>query len=1815
MQRLVTPSTRMGSRFRPQAQVPIPRRGLVHAAPLHQNGRGTSGVNETSRSVGPLRQPAQMNPRQSVLLPTVVLLAGLAVTATGMWWLDSSTEAEARGEFDRVVLRDAREISERFRTPVYGLNGARGVYATHAEVRRDSFRRYVASRNMDTEFPGVRGFGFIQRVERSDLPAFIDAERADEAPDFGLRQLTQRDEPDLFVIKIIEPVARNAAALGLDVGSDPVRRQGAVQAIATGEPTTTGIVTLLQDERRTPGVLLYVPLFATVPDGAAPGTRGELRGLLYAPIVISELLAGLADVEAGRVHIQLFDTSSGTATGPQMYDSAAWRPQSAASAQPRFDVLRTIDIPGRVVTMRVQSTPAFEASYGSSTAWLFGLGGLFASGLLAALMRQQITGRSRAEQLAQQMTRELQRLALVARRTSNAVVITDAQRRITWVNEGFERITGYRLEEVIGLSPGSFLQFEGTDTGVVQALRTALDAGEGFRGELLNRSKQGQNYWVDLDIQPLHDAHGVLTGFMAIETEITARKEAEMGLARERKSLQNILEGTQVGTWEWNVETGRTVFNERWAQIVGRTLAELGPTSIQTWADLTHPEDLKQSSLALQRHFDGLSEAYECEARMRHRDGHWVWVLDRGKLFTRSEDGRPRWMAGTHMDITERKQAEAALRAGQALLSQTGRIGGVGGWELDVATQALSWTDQTCRIHDLPPGHRPTLVEAIGYYTPEARPLVQRALAQSMEFGERWDLELPMVTAGGRSIWVRAVGEPELVDGKPVRLLGAFQDITGRRALEAELRAKNDLVSSVIESLPCGLSVFDGDLQLVASNREFRRLLDYPDSLLDSPRVRFEDLVRFSAERGDYGPGDIETTVQEILDAAHRPMQAQHFDRLRPDGKPLEVRGAPMPGGGFVTTFTDVSARMAAEAEVQRSANLLRGAIDAIDEAFVLYDPEDRLVFCNDKYRQIYPSVAHLMVPGATFEELVRPGAEAGEYLEAVGRVDDWVAERVAAHRSANTTLVQKLSTGRTLRIVERKMADGHIVGFRIDVTELARATEAAETASLAKSQFLANMSHEIRTPMNAILGMLTLLRRTELNPRQADYAVKTEGAARSLLGLLNDILDFSKVEAGKMTLDPNPFRVDQLMRDLGVVLSASMGTKPVEILFDIDPALPRTLVGDAMRLQQVLINLGGNAIKFTDQGEVVLSVRVLHRQGNAVTLRVAMRDTGIGIAPENQARIFSGFTQAEASTTRRYGGSGLGVTISQRLVRLMGGELQLDSALGKGSTFHFTLTLPVAGSSDVINASDASDSLDDNADAGAAAPAGLRALVVDDNPTARELLRHMSESLGWTVDLAAGGEEALALLAACRDAGGRYDVVFIDWQMPGLDGWQTAGRIREGGLVDGAPVVVMVTAHGREQLEQRSCAEQATLDAFLVKPVTASMLLDAVVDARQRRELPHLSLPARPATAGPRQRLAGMRLLLTEDNRNNQQVARELLEDEGAIVQLANNGLEGVEAVAAADPPFDLVLMDVQMPVMDGFTATARIRQDLMRTELPIVAMTANAMATDREACLAAGMNEHVDKPFDIDRLVAVLRRLTGRSNSGPSDAGAAVAAGPGSHSIGLPDSLQAAATAAGVELAPALQRMGGKQAVYARMLQTTLHDFRGLAASLQRPLADAEGAEAARSLHTLKGLGATLGITALAQSAADAEKLFLTAPPAPEAMARCAAVGAALDAALPALATLAERLRESEAASASNVAGAAPAPIDHTALHHRLAELATLLEQSDMRATELASALRQPASDPLRPLLDQLDDAVCALDFERATPLCRQLLLETQA
>ena len=997
------------------------------------------------------------------------------------------------------------------------------------------------------------------------------------------------------------------------------------------------------------------------------------------------------------------------------------------------------------------------------------------------------------------------------------------------------------------------------------------------------------------------------------------------------------------------------------------------------------------------------------------------------------------------------------------------------------------------------------------------------------------------------------------------------------------------ILNGVVECIPCGLSVWNGSQELVAANQLYRRFLDLPEALFAGKRITFAELVEYNFRKGEYGQGDAARVTRErLLHFADHPGETV-IERQRPNGMTIEIRGAPMPDGGFIFTMLDLSDRRRFEAEVLRSERLLRSAMEAINEAFVLFDPDDRLVFCNEKFRSDCAEVADILKAGVSFEHVIRervsrsPDHVAHRHPQGP---ESWISERLAQHRRGDTTQQLRSESGndnRWLRLIERRLPDGHTAGFRFDITDLVNATEAAQKASQAKGQFLANMSHEIRTPMNAVLGMLKLLQKTALSPRQQDYVGKAEGAARSLLGLLNDILDFSKVEAGKMTLDPHPMRIDELLRELSVILAASVGRKNVEVLFDVDPKMPRCVVADAMRLQQVLINLAGNAIKFTEAGEVVLQLRMLARDEHNVELLFTVRDTGIGIAPEHQQRIFTGFNQAEASTTRRFGGTGLGLAISQRLVQMMGGDLALESALGKGSSFSFRLNLPLHEPAIAQPAAGA-----------AAVPThGLRALLVDDNAAARMMLGAMAQSLGWHVDTADSGATALQRVHEAAQTGDPYEVVLVDWVMPGMDGWQTSRELRalSGQANAGMPVVVMVTAHGREMLAQRSEQEQSLLDGFLVKPVTASMLHDAVADARAGlREI--VVAPPERCDARVSQRLAGLRLLLVEDNPNNQQVARELLEAEGAVVMLAGDGQQGLSLLAQSKnrlPHIDAVLMDVQMPVMDGYTATRLIRRQLFMT-LPIIAMTANAMASDRQACLDVGMSEHVGKPFDIDHVVAVLRRHCGLS------AASAVSASR-TPAQPVPADLLARARDSSIELGEALGRLSGNVELFLHMAEA-LHE----AADALKDPPDQQG------LHGLRGVAAQLGARGLAALAQEGETALHDGQSlSADWLERWTFL---LAQQREALVWLVAQLRLYVVPQAS----AAP-HCDDSGIAASLQELIDLLEGSDMAALDRHAPMRASLRAQWPATAEALEASLAGLDFASAAGHCRSLLREAPA
>ncbi|KAF0221629.1 MAG: hypothetical protein FD176_3100 [Rhodospirillaceae bacterium] len=770
--------------------------------------------------------------------------------------------------------------------------------------------------------------------------------------------------------------------------------------------------------------------------------------------------------------------------------------------------------------------------------------------------------------------------------------------------------------------------------------------------------------------------------------------------------------------------------------------------------------------------------------------------------------------------------------------------------------------------------------------------------------------------------------------------------------------------------------------------------------------------------------------------------------------------------------WLDVTEREEALARIRMAEERLRALTDSVPVAVFEMRSRDDLfwfTFISRKVREIL---------GIGRDEL---RANAGRLYGTVMAVDrDGLEDRIVAaigggiHFSVSFRL-DIPDDERWIRMealpIPSEQGDRVWAGFFQDITtvkqaeaELTRAKELAEDATRMKSDFLANMSHEIRTPMNAIIGMSHLTLKTPLTPRQHDYVKKIQGAGQHLLGIINDILDFSKIEAGKLTVEHIEFDLDRVLDNIASLLTEKTNAKNLELVFDVPPDVPRALVGDSLRLGQILINYANNAIKFTEKGEIDIIVRVQQRTDCEVVLYFAVRDTGIGVTPEQKARLFQSFEQADTSTTRKFGGTGLGLAISKKLAELMDGEVGVESAYGKGSTFWFTARMGVGVERDrkLLPSPDLR---------------GCRVLVVDDNDNARAVLCDLLTSMTFEAREVASGPDAVAEVKRAADAGVPYALVLVDWRMPDMDGIDTARHIRALGLEE-TPRLLMVTAYGREEVLNQISG--AGIDDVLIKPLSASILFDTVMrmfGGGRNGE----SGADNQAGASPLQEdlaaIQGARILLVEDNDLNQEVAAELLSDAGFVVDIADDGAIALDKVQRH--AYDIVLMDMQMPVMDGVTATREIRKLGRFDDLPIVAMTANAMRRDQDLCRDAGMNDFVAKPIDPDQLWATLVRwIKPRHGPAATNAGPIAATGP-EHVPDIP----------GLDGVTGLRRVQGKTSRYLMSLRKFAAGRRGAATDIRRALDGEDWATAERLAHTLKGLAGMIGAEWIEPLAADLE------------------------------------------------------------------------------------------------------------------------------
>jgi two-component system, sensor histidine kinase and response regulator len=968
---------------------------------------------------------------------------------------------------------------------------------------------------------------------------------------------------------------------------------------------------------------------------------------------------------------------------------------------------------------------------------------------------------------------------------------------------------------------------------------------------------------------------------------------------------------------------------------------------------------------------------------------------------------------------------------------------------------------------------------------------------QTIAEGRVWHGEICNRASSGRLYWVAATIVPLLdKQGKPVQYIAIRTDITGQKRLEQELRESQRFLGSITDTMGEGVFSLDEDGRVTFMNAEAERLLGWRFEELRT--LNFHSAVHFQDGQGKRVKHADSIVARTLRSEGIYRSEDQHFTSRQGQSFPVALVSAPLLADGqivgSVSVFRNIAERKRLQIALQASESRLRIALDASETGLWDWNPRNDECFLSDQWLSILGySRGEVVETGEGWISMIheddRPGvlAAVSDHLE--GRNPRFDPEFRMRTRGGGVKWV--LTSGRITEYSSHgrpKRMTGilkDIDGRKATEAELARAKQEAEAANQAKSEFLANMSHEIRTPMNAIIGMSYLALQGELAARPKDYLRKIEGSAKALLGIINSILDFSKIEAGRMNIDSIEFSLDQVLDATTAVTADAARRKGLGFFLRQQKGIPPILIGDPLRISQVLTNLVSNAVKFTHAGEIVIAVACEPLDSRQVQLVVSVQDSGIGMNEVQLGRIFQSFAQADASTTRKYGGTGLGLAISRQLIEMMGGSIQVESQPGQGSVFRFQLPL---GWRDA----DSVERLRTGASLG-----GKRALVVDDSPVSVEVFAEMLGQFGMIIEGANSGDAALAVLRRAMRAGDSFDLVLIDWKMPGMDGLELCRSIAD--MSDPAPPILMVTSYDADELTRE--VADLPISGVLTKPVTASSLFDAMAKAFGGL---HLMRRGNLAETDPRLRVqpvAGAQILLVEDNLLNQQVAVDLLTRWGMAVTVAEDGRQAVAAVRAFD--YDLVLMDVQMPEMDGYEATRTIRADGRFGRLPIIAMTAHALDSDRERCLEAGMNGQVTKPVVLSELAdALLTWLPPSRTAGsavqPPAAGNGITAPAEAPADGLTIDFRSLAPVLDVEAA--LGPLGGDQRLLHRLLVSFAGQHHSFADDIEGAVAAGRLDEAGRLAHMIAGTAGTIGAGDLGQLAREFEVALRSAVQSPD-------------------------------------------------------------------------------------------------------------------
>ncbi len=1250
---------------------------------------------------------------------------------------------------------------------------------------------------------------------------------------------------------------------------------------------------------------------------------------------------------------------------------------------------------------------------------------------------------------------------------------------IEFISPTAQQITGYTEEE--WQTPGFWFQHIHPDDqmAAANASQNLINQG-GRKHQYRFYCADGQYRWIEDHLRVNTNEAGEPIEIVGAWLDITDRKLAEQALSESEIKMAAILDN--VGAYIFLKDTeGRYLYaNKQVLTLWDKTLEDIIGFGDELFFDeqsakqirlndcrvLVEGETIHQEETNLVTQTGKIATYWTCKLPLRNYEGH-IYAL-----------------CGISTDITQLKQLEQAFHEKEQLLSETQSIAHIGSWHINLVSGKLTWSDEAHRIY-----HRPlndveyTFETFIELLHPDDRSAMQVWTDQCLAGHSPTELQFRTILPDGTIKFLEGRGGL-ILDSEtqlPIAMAGTVQDISNRKQMEMELQRWVD----AFQYCAHGIAIGDHQTNQIATcNPAFSSMLGYasPMELQGKPILS----VYIPSEKQT-----ISNWIQEANDKGYVQYEAQ---MLRQNGSLIDVQMDLVSVKDIdnqvqyrVATMQDIGQRKRDQATLQLQSSALEAAANAI----MITDQNGLIQWVNPAFSLLTGYPADEAV-GRTPRELVNSGKQSHDIYEELWRTINngnvWHGEIINRRKDGSNYIEEQVITPvfddqQIIRhyiavkqdISDRKQNEAELDSYRYHLEQLVHdrtieldaARQEAERLSQVKSAFLANMSHEIRTPMNAVLGFCYLLGKRDLNEEARQLVQKIHSAGTSLLAIINDILDFSKIEAGRLEIELSPFHLPELVDQLSELMASFAHDKSLELIIMLSPGIDR-LIGDGLRIQQVLLNLVSNAIKFTEQGEVELCIEGISETDAYIKLRFEVRDTGIGISTEKQRDIFSAFTQADTSISRRFGGTGLGLAICKQLVGLMGGELKVESVEGQGSRFWFELLLHRD-----IQAPTSKQHLH------------LNILMADDNILVREALTQIVASLGWVSDVVDSGSAAIKHFITHCETQKFYDVIILDWNMPEQDGFTTAqaihGIVQSHATYKKALILIMATASARDELVAQPGIE--CVDKIIIKPVTASNLFNSIETLLKQREQGQPSEVHQYKLVN-QQRIRHVRILVVDDSDINREVAQQILEADGATVSLANNGQEAMEWLQAHPNDVDIVLMDIQMPVMDGYTATKLIRQDPRLAQLPVIALTAGAFQSFRDEAYRAGMNDFVPKPFDVEQFMAVIQRYT----RPPSSVSELERVEDESISNDSPTASITSVMLPDIDFSIGIKRWGD-ELIYKKYLNKFVESYADAGHTIEAYLKANDFTGASLLAHKLKGVAGNLALTSVM---ANAEKVY---------------------------------------------------------------------------------------------------------------------------